>query len=246
MESDILLVSATKKEVSDLLKASIIQSETLTASNIKILTATINQTCFDLLITGPSVINTAHALTVALEQNRPKIILQAGYAGVFKESTLQIGDLTIATEERYIHAGVESSSNYMTPDDLPFELIDKTPSTKSGSYSLNNKYTDRAFQILSKNNLQKKDSIYKGCILTVSTITSTHKTSDQLFKNFSPLMEAMEGAASAHVASLYNIPFLEIRSGSNFVGERDKSKWDTSLASKNLSKACTRIIENIL
>lgn len=246
MESDILLVSATKKEVSELLKISEIKSETLTTSGKTQIVAKTNKTWYDLLITGPSVINAAHALTIVLEQSRPKIIIQAGYAGIFKESNLQIGDLAIATEEKYIHAGVESPSNYLTPDDLPFELIDETPSTKSGIYPLKNKYTDRAFQILSKSNLLKKCSIAQGRVLTVSTITSTQKTADFLSKTFSPLMEAMEGAASAHIATLYNIPFLEIRSGSNFVGERDKTKWDTSLASKRISLVLTSIIENIL
>lgn len=246
MESDILLVSATKKEVSELLKISETKSETLTTSGKTHIKTKINKTWYDLLITGPSVINAAHALTIVIEQSRPKIIIQAGYAGIFKKSNLQIGDLAIATEEKYIHTGIESPSNYPAPDDLPFELIDKIPSTKSGIYPLNNKYTDQAYQILSKSNLRKQCSIAPGCVLTVSTITSTQKTADYLSKTFSPLMEAMEGAAAAHIATLYNIPFLEIRSGSNFVGERDKTKWDTSLASKNLSKACALIIENIL
>ncbi|MCK5543509.1 MAG: futalosine hydrolase [Desulfobacterales bacterium] len=245
MKSDILLISATKKEISELLKISEIKSETTSASNKTIVSAKLNKTCYDLLITGPSIINAAHALTIVLEKNRPKIIIQAGYAGIFKESNLLTGDIVIATEERYIHTGVESSSNNITPDDLPFELIDKTPSTKSGIYYFSKKYTDQAYQILTKSNLAKECSISKGLVITVSTITSTQKTTTHLYKAFSPLMEAMEGAALAHVASLYKVLFLEIRSGSNYVGERDKKKWNTSLASKNISKACALIIENL-
>ena len=139
MKSDILLISATKKEISELLKISEIKSETTSASNKTIVSAKLNKTCYDLLITGPSIINAAHALTIVLEKNRPKIIIQAGYAGIFKESNLLTGDIVIATEERYIHTGVESSSNNITPDDLPFELIDKTPSTKSGIYYFSKK-----------------------------------------------------------------------------------------------------------
>ncbi len=44
----------------------------------------------------------------------------------------------------------------------------------------------------------------------------------------------MEGAACSHIAALYDIPVIEIRSASNFVGERDKSKWDIDLAIKHL------------
>ena len=246
MKSDILLISATKKEISELLKISEIRSETTSVSSKPIISAKINKTCYDLIITGPSVINAAHTLTIALTKNRPKIIIQAGYAGIFKEPNLLTGDIAIATKERYIHTGVESSLNYMVPDDLPFELIDKVSSTKSGIYYFNKKYTDHAYEILINSNLAKKCSIAKGLIITVSTITSTQKTAARLSKVFSPLMEAMEGAACAHVASLYDLPFIEIRSGSNFVGERDKKKWDTTLASKKLSQACASIIENIL
>ncbi len=246
MKSDILLVSATKNEISELLKISEINSEISTASNITIISAKLNKTFYDLVITGPSVINTAHALTIAIEQNKPQIIIQIGYAGVFKGSDLSIGDVAIATQEKYISTGVEAASNYATPDALPFELINNTPSTKSGTYYFDKKYTDHAHKILINSDLATECTISKGLIITVSTITSTLKTETLLYKSFSPLMEAMEGAAAAHVASLYNIPFLEIRSGSNYVGERDKKKWETILASKRISLACAPIIEKII
>ncbi|MCP3900971.1 MAG: futalosine hydrolase [Desulfobacteraceae bacterium] len=246
MKSDILLVAATRNEISDLLNISKINSEVVSCSNKTIIGANLNNINYDLLITDPSVINTAHALTVALEKNKPRIIIQAGIAGIFKKSKLNIGDIAIASEARYIHTGVESSSYYATPDMLPFNLIDKAPLSKSGAYTPDSNYADKANQILLKSDFSDDYSILKGTIITVSTITTTQKTTDHIYNTYSPLMEAMEGAASAHVASLYDIPFLEIRSGSNFVGERDKKKWDIPLASKRISRACGAIIENIL
>jgi futalosine hydrolase len=35
----------------------------------------------------------------------------------------------------------------------------------------------------------------------------------------------MEGAALAHVATLYDVPFLEIRAISNAVEDRDFTRW---------------------
>jgi futalosine hydrolase len=246
MKNDILLVSATKEEISALLNISDIKSETTTDSNKTIISAEIDRIGYDILITGPSVINASHALTIALERHRPKIIIQTGYAGVFKESNLKIGDISIATEERYIHTGVESHSSYMIPADLPFELIENAPGTKSGVYRFNKEYTDSAYQILLENCLAKRYSIAKGTVLTVSTITATQETATHLSKAFSPLMEAMEGAASAHIAALYNLPFLEIRSGSNYVGERDKTKWNTAIATERISFAIASVIKKIL
>jgi futalosine hydrolase len=37
---------------------------------------------------------------------------------------------------------------------------------------------------------------------------------------------------------LYDIPIIEVRSASNYVGERDKSKWDIDLAAKQLGWVC--------
>ena len=55
-------------------------------------------------------------------------------------------------------------------------------------------------------------------------------------------MESMEGAASAHVAMLYNIPILEIRAASNFTGEKDKSKWDIDKSARQLKKICELVL----
>ncbi|MQA92922.1 MAG: hypothetical protein GEU90_22310, partial [Gemmatimonas sp.] len=39
------------------------------------------------------------------------------------------------------------------------------------------------------------------------------------------LCETMEGAAYAHVAAFYGVPFAEIRGISNLVEDRDTSRW---------------------
>lgn len=70
----------------------------------------------------------------------------------------------------------------------------------------------------------------RGNFITVSSITATKKTAAMLFSAFNPVMESMEGAAAAHVASLYKIPFLELRAASNYVGIRDKAQWNIPLA----------------
>ncbi len=57
-------------------------------------------------------------------------------------------------------------------------------------------------------------------------------------------MEAMEGAAALHVATLYHVPIIEIRAASNFVGERDKDKWDFPLACDRVRQICDVVIAN--
>ena len=56
----------------------------------------------------------------------------------------------------------------------------------------------------------------------------------------------MEGAALHYVALQEKIPFLQMRSLSNFVGERDKSKWVMDIVIVNLNIELERIITKIL
>ena len=55
----------------------------------------------------------------------------------------------------------------------------------------------------------------------------------------------MEGSAAAHIAIFYNIPFIEIRSASNFAGKRDLDSWDLNLAFKNASTAVYKFIQEV-
>jgi futalosine hydrolase len=69
-----------------------------------------------------------------------------------------------------------------------------------------------------------------GPFVTVSTVTARDQRAEALIKAYAPIMESMEGAAAAHLARLYDVPFLEIRSAGNRVGRRDKDAWDLPLS----------------
>jgi futalosine hydrolase len=55
-------------------------------------------------------------------------------------------------------------------------------------------------------------------------------------------MESMEGAAAFHVAALYDVPIIEIRAASNFVGDRDKDRWDFAVACERVRQICETVI----
>ena len=183
--------------------------------------------------------NAAHALTVYLEKSSPSLVLQTGIAGVFKQTGCNIGDVAIATQEQYIHTGIQTES--MENDPLPFNLIDKNLPTRKGIYLFDQDQVDHYHEILSREGKSKNINITKGPFITVSSITSSDKHADKIYSAFSPVMEAMEGAACAHIALQYDIPIIEVRSASNYVGQRDKSKWDIDLAAKQLGWVCACI-----
>ncbi|MDA3789118.1 MAG: futalosine hydrolase [Desulfobacula sp.] len=240
MNPDLVILSATHFEISHFLTLHPGDSKRLTRTGQTIITGKVHHKTYDLVITGPGVFNAAHALTAYLEQALPALVLQTGIAGIFRQTGGKVGDIAIATKEHYIHTGVQTDCLENAP--LPFDLIDADPLTRKGIYLLEQDRVDHCHEILSRSVLSNKVNIIKGPFITVSSITSSFKQADSLYSAFSPVMEAMEGAACAHIAKLYDIPMIEVRSGSNFVGERDKSKWDVDLAAKQLGWVCACLL----
>ncbi|GFP22067.1 futalosine hydrolase [Candidatus Hakubella thermalkaliphila] len=86
-----------------------------------------------------------------------------------------------------------------------------------------------------------------GTFVTVSTSTGTSKRAREIERRFSTsggaICENMEGAAVAHVCTMYGIPMLEIRGISNIVEDRDKSKWDIKKAAENCQKIMLALVK---
>ncbi|MFH2093995.1 MAG: futalosine hydrolase [Pseudomonadota bacterium] len=245
MNPDLLILSATSVEAASFLTQCPAVSTRSIRAGQAIIAGNIGSVAFDLLITGPGVFNAVHALTAYLAETqynaKPDLIVQIGIAGVFNQTSLTIGDIAIATGEYYIHTGVESDS--VQNDPLPFDLIETDPKSRIGFYSFDPHRVDPLHAILSREGKEKGIAVGKAPFVTVSTITASLDTANQLYTAFSPVMEAMEGAASAHVARLYDIPMVEVRAASNIVGERDRTRWDIDLAVKHMAWACVSMFK---
>jgi len=239
----ILILSAVEEELAGLIQK-ISHPKQSIIGNRNVISGTLGNVHIKLMTAGPGIVNTAQALTAVVENKRPQLIVQTGCAGVFRQSGLKIGDIGIATEEIDIHTGLESSSEPCVPDELPFALL-QTPKVIKNRYPINNELVNQAVLILQSGKMSSVFKIKKGPFVTVSTITTTNNRADILFKNFMPCMEQMEGSAAAHLAILYNIPFIEIRSASNFVGKRDMKKWDRDLAFQNACDSVYLFIQDV-
>jgi futalosine hydrolase len=111
----------------------------------------------------------------------------------------------------------------MDPDEAPFrsgKLLNNT--TPKGSV------------------LRKLDRV-RG--ITSNTIHGHPETIRKIREQFHPDVESMEGAAFFYACLLSGVPFHQIRSISNFVEERDKSKWDIPLALANLNNKMFDILK---
>ncbi len=182
-----------------------------------------------LLFTGPGIPNTVQALTAAIENRPPRMILMIGCAGAFERAGLAVGDIGVATEEIDAHLGIEGETMDSPPTPLPFPMLTEGGMKIRGRYPLH-PMAEEVHRRLSRRFGRESVQVKAGPFLTVSTVTASDRRADMLYNAFGPLMENMEGAGAAHVAALYGIPFLEIRCAGNRVGDRDRAAWELSKA----------------
>jgi futalosine hydrolase len=81
--------------------------------------------------------------------------------------------------------------------------------------------------------------------VTVNEITTRKERITQLIKKYQPVTETMEGAALHYVCRSMNIPFLQMRTISNYVGERDKSKWMMKESLDNLNQTVLKYVDKL-
>jgi futalosine hydrolase len=196
-----------------------------------------------ILTTGPGQVNTVQALTAAIEDERPALILQTGCAGAFEASGLGIGDIGIASEEIDAHLGVEPQEEGLPPEPLPFPVGHDDQREIRNRYLLDGHLAGRAGEIIGRVFSDGGVNTLLGPFLTVSTITATDGTAKKYHNAFTPCMESMEGAGAAHMAIHYRIPFLEIRAASNEVGKRDRESWNLQLAFERSGQAVWALLK---
>jgi futalosine hydrolase len=55
----------------------------------------------------------------------------------------------------------------------------------------------------------------------------------------------MEGAALHYVCREANIPFIQLRAVSNYIGERNKANWKIKEAVDNLNQAILKYVDRL-
>jgi len=82
----------------------------------------------------------------------------------------------------------------------------------------------------------------KATGISVNEITTDKKKVNLYRKSFNPVVESMEGAALHYVSLMEKIPFIQIRSISNYIAERNKCNWNMKEAVENLNKELISIL----
>lgn len=220
----ILVVSATENEIYAL-------KNTIEAKNSTACGLTKDGTddfTVDFLVTGIGGVLTSYSLMRKISEKNYDLVINVGIAGSFNPD-IEIGDVLFVQSDQFADLGIEDKKNFYTLFEKGFMEKNQFP-FKDGK--LENPYD---FDL----------DLKKASAITVNTTHGCEKSID-LFKNkFKADLETMEGAAFFYVCLQEGIKFMQIRSVSNYVQERDSSKWDIPKAINKLNEQLNLILDDL-
>lgn len=184
----------------------------------------------DMLVTGVGIPSTLYHLQKRLQQINYDLVIQAGIAGSFTKETV-LGETVLVQQDSFGDLGTEKEEEFCTLFDA--NLADKNESPFTEGWLVNN------------NKWLEASALKKVKAVTVNKVSDDKLLKRQLEYSFHPDIETMEGAALHYVCLQENIPFLQIRTISNCVGERNKKNWKLEEAIKNLHTELANLIRQI-
>jgi futalosine hydrolase len=182
------------------------------------------------LITGIGSVSTAWSLMHHIGHHRPALIIQAGIAGCFTGK--KPGEVVAVKEEILADLGVWEGDRFK-------DIFDLNLAGKDGFPFSNRLLMNPYDHLLKMSGLESVRSI------TVNEITTDQNRIAWYQQNILPVVESMEGGALHYVCLQENIPFLQLRSVSNYIGERDKTKWDIPAALHNLNEQLISMLQKL-
>ena len=191
-----------------------------------------------LLPCGMGKTNAAHGATALLESRRVRGVLGFGVGGAYPGSGLALGDVALASRAIYGDEGVAAPEGWIDTSGIGIPLVER-----DGRRWFNVFDADAALVEASQRALKAAGIAARvGPFVTVSACSGTGARGAELAARFGGLVEGMEGAALAHVAALYDVPFLELRAVSNAVEDRDLSRWRLADAAEAAQRAVRVVV----
>lgn len=191
-----------------------------------------------LLPAGVGKTNAAHGLTALLESRPVSGVIGFGVGGAYAGSGLGLGDVALASRAVYGDEGVAVRDGWMSTEGIGIPLVERDGRRWFNAFDLDARRVESARMALAAAGI----GVRVGPFVTLSNCSGTAARGGELAARFGGLVEGMEGAALAHVATLYKVPFLELRAISNLVEDRDLSRWRLRDASEAAQRAVRVVV----
>lgn len=187
-------------------------------------------TGIDVLVSGVGLPSAMYHLQKRMQQLDYDLIIQAGIAGSFSRN-IELGQTVWVGQDTFGDLGTEEKENFSSIFDSGLAGKNEFPFTDGW--------------LVNNSDLTKKINLNAATAVTVNKVTDSQLQAQQIIKRFDPDIESMEGAALHYICLQENIPFIQIRVISNFVGERDKTKWKIKEAINNLNAELLNLINKL-
>jgi futalosine hydrolase len=182
----------------------------------------------DYLIIGLGSPATVYHLLKKVTAKKYDIVFQIGVAGSFYES-LQLGEVVLVGADCFADLGAFENNQFLSLFEMNLN--------KENAFPLENGW------LINQHQFNTSLKFVKG--ISVNCLTDEAEKITLFKEKYQADIESMEGAALHFVCLQEGIPFLQIRGISNFVGERDKSKWQLKAAIENSNHAALQILKSM-
>lgn len=184
----------------------------------------------DLLISGIGLTATTYSLQKKITTLKPDLIIQAGVGGCF-DKTIKLGQVFVVKKETIADQSVVELNSLKTLFDL--KLVPQ------------NQYPYKKGWLINQSEVLKKVKLKKVTGISVNEITTSKQKVNFYQKAFNPVVESMEGAALHYVCLQEKIPFIQLRSVSNYVAERNKKNWNMKESIINLNNELCSLLNQL-
>jgi futalosine hydrolase len=187
---------------------------------------------------GMGKANAAHGATALLEAREVGGIIGFGVGGAYPGSGLGLGDVALASATIYGDEGVICPDGWLSTEGIGIPLAERGGRRWFNRFEADPARVEAARESLAAAGI----AVRVGPFVTVSNCSGTAARGLELAARFGGVVEGMEGAALAHVATLYGVPWLELRAISNAVEDRDLSRWRLRDAAEAAQRAVRAVV----
>jgi len=215
---NILIASATLTEIEPLLDKVEIQQN----YNNAILEARHSNMTITFFISGVGMSAMSYCMGKALNDSYD-LAFNIGIAGSFSKKH-ELGQVLNVTHDIFSELGAEDGDKFLTLKNLNLP----------GTSDINNNSVIKNFVI---------EQLPKVNGITVNTAHGNEQSIKKTIQRLNPDVESMEGAAFMYACKRESLPFVQIRSISNYVDRRNKENWNIPLALENLSSTMIKVFD---
>jgi futalosine hydrolase len=194
-----------------------------------------------LVVTGVGPLNASLEMGAALGRYEISGVINLGLAGSFDLERAPLGSAVAASAEVYPEygvAGLDGMGGLVDDTEFPF------PQWEDGGQRVMRRIELGPAAEAWRLGLSLPAGQLLGTALTVAGITGCRDRALVLAEHFGALTENMEGFALALACATRGLPFLEVRTISNRVGERDRAKWKLKQAFRGLGTVLARLFSS--